>query len=355
MVAFHVIRATGTAPAIRPVLHLRWERPTWEVPKPMSSDPPDRSTKTIGLIVNPHSSKDVRRLVALGRVVTVEEKANMVARFLAGVAGGPPTRVLALDDAGGVTRRSVRLAAASSFVSWLPIAARGDETDTFRAAALLRREAADLLVVVGGDGTLRAAVHAWAEARVLLLPAGTNNAFSGWYEPTAAGLAAAHADPIRHREAYRPRPVLMVEGPGSRETAVVDVVAVRERWVASRALWRRDHLIEAVVTTADPMSVGIAGIAAAFGPLEAGHIRHLRFGPGTTVRAVFGPGLIGEVSVADVEDRPVGGEYRLTDEVGVVALDGERRMVEASRSRVTSRWGPSAFQPGAVLSALGAV
>lgn len=37
----------------------------------------------IGLIVNPASSKDIRRIVALGRVVPAEEKVNVVARFLA--------------------------------------------------------------------------------------------------------------------------------------------------------------------------------------------------------------------------------------------------------------------------------
>lgn len=305
----------------------------------------------IGLIINPVSSKDIRRLVALGRVVPVEEKANLVARFLAGVAGGPPSEVLALDDAAGVARRAIRMAGRKApRVSWLGVEAAGDVGDTIDAARALEKEGVDLVAVVGGDGTLRATVEGWPEAPVLLLPAGTNNAFSSPVEPTVAGLAAAHlgSEAVR-REAFRRRSRLVVESPRGSATAVVDVVGVTDEWLAARAIWRPSDLVEAVVTRADPSSIGMAAVSAAFGPLASDRVRYLRFGEGHTVEVAFGPGLISEVSVASHRDLPLGEEVRLSPGTGVVALDGERQVVEGARSRVVGRIGPLAFDPGAAL------
>lgn len=63
----------------------------------------------VGLIANPMSSKDIWRLVGLGRVVDIEEKANLIARLPVGMTAGPPRIVVALDDSGGIVKRALRL------------------------------------------------------------------------------------------------------------------------------------------------------------------------------------------------------------------------------------------------------
>ena len=119
----------------------------------------------VGLIANPVSSKDVRRLVGLARVVDVEEKANLVARLLAGLAAGPPLAVHALKDRSGLVERAVRLAAAHRpEIHWLPIETEGNESDTRRAATMLAELGAASVVTVGGDGTVRAVVEGWPDA-----------------------------------------------------------------------------------------------------------------------------------------------------------------------------------------------
>lgn len=311
----------------------------------------------IGLIVNPLSSKDIRRLVALGRVVPVEEKANLVARFLAGVAGGPATEILAFDDPAGIVRRAARFASDRSLrLTYLDRVPTGTVDDTIAASHAFREAEVDLVAVVGGDGTLRAAVQGWPSAPVLLLSAGTNNAFSSPVEPTVAGLAAAHLGSAQVRESsFHPRARLEVETGGSPVTAVVDVVGVRDEWLGSRAIWRPEDLVEAVVAHADPASIGVSAIAAAFGPLAPGEVRYLKFGPGHAVRVAFGPGLVREVSVAGHRDLPLEEIIRLAPETGVVALDGERQMAEGAAGRVIGRPGPLAFDPGrALASAYGA-
>jgi predicted polyphosphate/ATP-dependent NAD kinase len=52
----------------------------------------------VGLLANPASSKDIRRLTGLARVIDTEEKANLVARLLVGIGSVAGVEVMALDD-----------------------------------------------------------------------------------------------------------------------------------------------------------------------------------------------------------------------------------------------------------------
>ncbi len=68
----------------------------------------------VGLVANPTSSKDIRRLTTLARVIDIEEKANLVARLLVGLASEDEVEVLAVDDRSGLVRRAVALTRWSS-------------------------------------------------------------------------------------------------------------------------------------------------------------------------------------------------------------------------------------------------
>ncbi len=89
----------------------------------------------VGLIANPAASKDIRRLIGLARVIDVEEKANLVARFLVGIGSIDGIEVLALDDQSGIVRRAVGLAKERGpQVRYLPVDIQGTEADTRSAA-----------------------------------------------------------------------------------------------------------------------------------------------------------------------------------------------------------------------------
>lgn len=285
----------------------------------------------VGLVANPTSSKDIRRLTSLARVIDIEEKANLVARLLVGLASNEEVEVVALDDSAGLVRRAMTMAGrARPEVGFLPLESEGNEGDTRRAASALEAMGARALVTVGGDGTVRAAVEGWPGVRLIPLAAGTNNAFALTEEPSVVGLAASLAlDGARG--VFRPTTALQVEtAPGPERSpwsvAVIDAVVVRSRWVGAGAIWDPSDLVEGMVTSSRRTAVGIASVSAAFGDLAPGHARHLRFGGTGTVRAVFGPGLVLDVPVAGFEDIPIGSEITLEAEAGMVALDGERRL-----------------------------
>ena len=52
----------------------------------------------VGIIANPAASKDIRRLVAQGRVVPDWEKVNTVRRLMLGLQSVGAKRVLAMPD-----------------------------------------------------------------------------------------------------------------------------------------------------------------------------------------------------------------------------------------------------------------
>ncbi|MEN8238549.1 MAG: diacylglycerol kinase family protein [Actinomycetota bacterium] len=291
----------------------------------------------VGLIANPVASKDIRRLVGLARVVDVEEKANLIARLLVGMTAGPPVAVVALDDSGGMVKRAIRLARGKTPpVEFVPLEAEASERDTHDAAAMLRAMGARVLVTVGGDGTIRSAVEGWPDARLVPLAAGTNNAIAVLHEPTTVGYATALAA-AGHvpDDAYDQLTTMVVHTDGAApSTAVVDAVGVRTHWTGARALWEPDDLVEAVVANARPEAVGIASIAAALGPIPPRHARYMRFGPGQRVRAIFGPGLVGDVSVAEHRTIAEGSRIQLTAGTRVVALDGERRLIRGDDARI---------------------
>lgn len=316
----------------------------------MSGDGQHRE-RIVGLVANPMSSKDIRRLTGLARVIDVEEKANLVARLLVGIGSVSGVAVTALDDTAGLVRRAVSMAGRSAApVDFLPIEAEGSEADTREAAAALARLGAACLVTVGGDGTVRAAAEGWPDGRIVPLAAGTNNAFAFTEEPTVVGLATAMAV-TAPADAFAPTTAIRVGTRSGVSLAVIDAVVVRDRWVGAGAIWDPARLVEGYVTSARRTAVGIASVSASFGELAAGHARRLRFGGAATVRAVFGPGLVLDVPVADHEDLPLGSVRRLDDGAGLVALDGERRL-PATNATVEVVAGPQILDLDAAFRAI---
>ncbi len=311
------------------------------------------SMPLVGLIANPAASKDIRRLVGLARVVDVEEKANLIARFLVGLTVGRAVRVAALDDTGGLVKRAVALAGERApEVTFLDVTAEGTESDTRRAAAALGALGAAALATVGGDGTVRAAVEGWPEALLVPISAGTNNAVAIPDEPTIVGVATAIAVTGTAPAATQAMTALRVTDDGVQSgVALVDAVGVRTPWVGAGALWEPPLFVEAVIANARPTSVGIASIAAALGPIPAGRARYVRFGPGTDVRVPLGPGLVADLSIADYHDFEEGREVPLDPASRVVALDGERRLVRAGSAVVLAVAGPRLLRVSDTLAA----
>ena len=281
---------------------------------------------TIGLIANPASGKDVRRVTARASVFDNQEKSAMLRRCLAGIRAFSTVPIRYMPDAHHVARSAVDETQVDARP--LDIAIESDVGDTVRAARALKGAA--VVIVLGGDGTNRAVAKGWQDVPVIALSTGTNNAFPTMQEATtagaAAGLIASRGLPLgtvaRQAKAIHVR----VEGEAS-DLALIDAVLTRDRFVGARALDDPARLVDALLTRADPAGVGMASVGGFVRPVpdcrDAALALAFDANGDTEVLAAMAPGSFRRVRIHS--ERVVGFDNPVQwSGPGVLAFDGER-------------------------------
>ena len=126
---------------------------------------------TIGIIANPASGKDIRRLVSYATTIDNREKVNIVKRITLAAQSMGIDRILFMPDTFQIGRMVMAdlardgLLEAELCVLDMPITASYE--DTIRAAELMEAMGAGCCVVLGGDGTSRAAAKGLDETPIL--------------------------------------------------------------------------------------------------------------------------------------------------------------------------------------------
>src|SRR6516164_4795951 len=213
----------------------------------------------IGIIANPVSARDIRRVVANAASLQIADRANIVLRVLAALAACGVADVLVMPESGGIRGHVVRGLERSynqgeqrfPRVVFLDMPVTGSVEDTRRAARLMRAAGVAAMVVLGGDGTHRAVVAECGPIPLAAISTGTNNAFPESREPPITGLAAG----------------LGVMGRVARDVALVDVAFVTDRYIGARALWRTETFRELSVSFVDPQVIGMSAIAGLIEPV----------------------------------------------------------------------------------------
>lgn len=313
---------------------------------------------TIGIIANPASGKDIRRLVAQGSVFDTSEKTNILRRVLRAIDALGGERVLIMPDTDAMGARALDGLHLALDATVIDMPTTGTTRDSSEAARRMAGQGARCIVTLGGDGTNRAVAAGCGDVPLLPISTGTNNVFSSMVEGTVAGLAAATVASGRidvERVTHRAKRLdVQVEGE-SVDLALIDAATTRDLFIASRALWEPGRLVEALLTLALPGTVGLAavgGCVATVAPDEPWAL-YVRFGPGgQRVLAPLAPGLVVPVEIASW--RIVDLHEPVTFEPGdfTVALDGERELEVSRRQAVRARVGlngPRVVDVGACL------
>jgi predicted polyphosphate/ATP-dependent NAD kinase len=312
----------------------------------------------VGIVANPASGRDIRRLVAGASVVGNADKAGMVVRVLSGLRAAGVERVLMMPAGDGLTAGVERLLRAhASPTPELELLAQrltGTAADTERAVAAICEAGARAIVVLGGDGTHRVVARRCGDVPICALSTGTNNAFPEWRETTVAGLATGFFTTGRGGPGALVREAaLHVERAGAADLALVDVAVSAERFVGARALWRPQELREVVVSFADPGAVGLAGLAGMLRPLprRGGRALHVRLGGDAQLDVALAPGLITRMSVDSFRELAPGERVEL-EPGGSIALDGEREIElgDGERAAVRLADGPLRIDVDAVMA-----
>jgi predicted polyphosphate/ATP-dependent NAD kinase len=305
----------------------------------MRADPP-----SIGIVANPVSARDIRRIIANASNLQIADRVNIVLRVLAAARSCGVERVLMMPDRGGIRALLARslerergLHHRFPEVRFLDMDVTSTVDDTFRAARMMRAAGVAAIVVLGGDGTHRAVVRECGEVPVAGLSTGTNNAFPDLHEPTITGMAVGlyASGRLTREQALAPNKMLEIEinGGTRRDVALVDAVLSTDACIGARALWRTDTLRALYVTYASPEAIGMSAIAGLLQPVgrrdPGGSTVELSEDPARRrliLQAPIAPGMVRPVGVASWQTMPRDRPFRVADGAGVLALDGEREI-----------------------------
>jgi len=324
------------------------------------------SPPLLGVVANPVSARDIRRVVANAGNLQITDRVNIVLRMLQAARAAGVARALLMPDRGGIRalleRHLKRGDSTLPAIDWLDFEPTSTVEDSFTAARLLQAAGARAIVVLGGDGTHRAVVRELAERPdappIAGLSTGTNNAFPEMREPTITGLAAGlfAAGRIAADQALVPNKLLEVliqprdGGPQRRDIAIVDAVITHDRSVGARALWKTGSLAAAYLAFAEPEAIGLSSIGGLLQPVsrqEAGGLAvQLAADPAhtlLTLHAPIAPGLVLPVPVAGWQRMAPDEPLRVQQQAGTVALDGERELAFEAGDRVSVTLRQNAF------------
>ncbi len=293
---------------------------------------------SVGIIPNPASGKDIRRLVALGSVFGNQEKVNIIRRVLVGLDHAGVERVYIMPDVFGIGWQAVdglghankHIAAKTTI---LDMHLDNDAADSMRAAQMMAELGATSIVTLGGDGTNRVVAKGCGDVPLVALSTGTNNVVPYMIEGTIAGIAAGFVsrNPAAvDQMAFRSKRLEIFKNGEYVDLALVDVAVVAGTTVGARAVWDPDTLRQIIVTRGSPASTGMSALVGFFRPISPRDPvgLALRIDPNskTKVTAPLAPGVIVTVGVGEVRSLSIGDIVTVEPGRNILALDGEREV-----------------------------
>jgi hypothetical protein len=301
----------------------------------------------VGIIANPASGKDIRRLVAHGSVFDNNEKVNIVRRVLLGIEAAGVTDVLYMPDYYGIVDRAYQGIKSSIHVAPLEMRIDGTQDDSTKAARLLAEAGAGCVVTLGGDGTNRAVAKGSVAVPFMPISTGTNNVFPFMVEGTLAGLAAGliAGGAVEVEEgAFPTNRVDIVRDGEVIDLALVDAAVYDDPFIASRAVWDMGKVRALVLARAKAGNIGLSSIGGGLECPELDGSRgvYIRLDEeaeeGVDIVAPVAPGIVANVRVAGYRLLDVGDEVGVDLEWGVLALDGEREVEVRSGHEIAIRF-----------------
>jgi hypothetical protein len=315
--------------------------------------------RPLGLIVNPLSGRDVRRLLGRAANDTPEAKRNQLERAAIGAAMAGVPRILWTPDVFRIAERALE---------YLPIDAVRERidlgrpetrpADTLRTVAAMREAGCGALLVLGGDGTNRLVATAWPDAPIVPLSTGTNNVFPLLVEPTLAGAAAGLVAAGRlalAEVAERAKVVRVRHADGAESLALVDAGLLVDDHVGSLLALDPVKLRTLVLARAEPASVGLSPLGGLIEPCGRADDFgvELRCGAGgRALLAPVSPGIYRTALVAGARRLALGETVEVKGP-GVLAFDGDRERALAAGERAELRVvrdGPWVIDPARALA-----
>lgn len=296
----------------------------------------------VGIIANPASGKDIRRLVSHATVISNSEKTDILKRVILGLDSTGVDEILIMPDYYGLGLRAIESLNHHPLtvkVSIMDLAIEGNQDDSVRAARIMQEEKMDCIVTLGGDGTNRVVSKGCGPVPLVPISTGTNNVFPIMNEGTTAGIAAGILARriVDSEKVVLPAKKIQLFMDGlEKDLALIDAVVVTESFIGARALWDLSKVQQIFLTRAEPGSIGMSSIGAGLRPVgrEEPIGLWIELGPGgEKVKAPIAPGLIAVVEIKNWRVLKAGERIPIEPSPSIIALDGEREVEIYSHER----------------------
>ena len=291
---------------------------------------------SIGIIANPASGKDIRRLVSYATTIDNNEKVNICKRIVLAAQGLGVESAYFMPETfmiGYAVKDSLESDGVLSLsLGVLDFEIEAAMEDTVRSARLLEELGVGCIVVLGGDGTSRAAAKGITKTPMLSISTGTNNVYPAMMEGTVAGMAAAAVALMDEPYScciHDKRITVRVNGE-VRDIALIDAVVSDDFYAGAKAIWDPERIRRIVVTRCHPATIGFSAVAGAYRIVEDTEDIGFAVELGAQGEGVLAPiaaGVLTPVHVSASRTLALGEEYRFTAESRcMIALDGEREV-----------------------------
>ena len=291
---------------------------------------------SIGIIANPQSGKDIRRLVSYATTIDNNEKVNICKRIVLAAHGIGIEKAVFMPDT-FTMGYSVQYQLEDDKMPCCEIEVldfnfEATMADTVQAAAIMEEMGLGCVVVLGGDGTSRAAAKSLRKTPMLSISTGTNNVYPAMMEGTVAGMAAAATALMKDPYSvciHDKRIQVFVNGQ-YRDMALIDAVISDDEFAGAKAIWDPVKMKHIIVSRCHPASIGFSAVPGAYRIVEDsdpfGFAIALGQG-GIPVRAPIAAGILTPMSILRSQELPLGVPYSVVaDRPCMIALDGEREV-----------------------------
>lgn len=291
---------------------------------------------SIGIIANPASGKDIRRLLSYATVTDNGEKINIVERIILGAQALGVEKIYMLSDFSRigykVKERLITRKTLKCEIELVELPKYNSFRDTLNITEYMEEQGVGCIVTLGGDGTNRALAKVVKDTPIIAVSTGTNNVYPMMIEGTIAGMAAAAAASNKFEKnlyAIRDKRIEIYKDSELVDIALVDAVISNEVHIASKAIWDMENIKKIFVTRSHPASIGFSSIAG------CRKIVTPQDDFGMCIDVNSGESVVAPVSAGILESLLVGSPVMLeleegyeftADERGTIALDGEKEV-----------------------------
>lgn len=301
---------------------------------------------SIGIIANPASGKDIRRLLSHATTIDNYEKLNIVERIILGAQAFGVDNVIIMPDAynlGYRVEEKLKInRELNCKINVIDMLYHDNATDTINSVKYMEESNVGCIVILGGDGTNRAVAKVIKTTPIISISTGTNNVYPVMIEGTIAGIAAAvvASNSFEKKQLMiKDKQIEIFKDDKLIDIALIDAVVTKDIYIGAKAIYEMDKIEKVFVTRSHPASIGFSSIVGCKKVIKPEDNFGAYMDVNTKGNKILVPVAAGIISLLSVNEPflvRIDEKYKyVSKNKGTVALDGEKEIEFSENENIT--------------------